>query len=166
MPRLSATVFALTLLVTLPTAGLMSNSARAQQTQQAMRQDDASSHAAPLTRPLLPEYRGLKLGMNREQVKAVMQKASRSSKEWEEFKLADGELMTAHYDAQDLVRTIQILFTDSAHAPSWAEVVGGAEIRKNPSGSEFARAVNQEENFWITMFRSKSGAVTTVTISR
>jgi len=129
----------------------------AQQTQQAQ-----ASEALPVMR----EYRGVKLEMGREQVKAVMGGAAQTGKDWDEFKLGSGDLMTVHYDDKGAVKTIQLYFTDSDHAPKWAEVVGDAEIQEKPTGSRYARAVNKEENFWITMFQSKSGDVTTITLSR
>ena len=57
-------------------------------------------------------------------------------------------------------------FADPAHAPKWTEVVGNAEIQEKPTGSKYARAVNKEDNFWVAMFQSNTGAVTTVTLSR
>jgi hypothetical protein len=116
--------------------------------------------------PLMREYRGVKLGMNRDAVKAAMGKTTRAGTDWDEFKLGGGDLMTVRYDSQKVVKTIQLYFTDPAHAPKWNEVVGDAEILKKPTGSKYARAENKEENFWVTMFQSNTGAVTTVTLSR
>jgi hypothetical protein len=59
-----------------------------------------------------------------------------------------------------------IYFTNPAHTPRWAECVGNAEIHEKPTGSKYARAVNKEENFWVAMLQSNTGAVTTVTLSR
>jgi hypothetical protein len=122
--------------------------------------------AAPQTLPLMREYRGVKLGMNRDAVKAAMGKTAQSATDWDEFKLGGGDLMTVRYDDKNVVKTIQLYFTNPARAPKWTEVVGDAEIQEQPTGSKHARAVNKEENFWATMFQSKSGDVTTVTLSR
>lgn len=116
--------------------------------------------------PLMREYRGVKLGLDRKAVKAAMGDVARSDKDFDEFKLGGSDLMTVRYDEKEIVKTIQLYFTDAAHAPKWVEVVGDAEIQEKPTGSKFARAVNREENFWVTMFQSKSGAVTTITLSR
>jgi hypothetical protein len=86
--------------------------------------------------------------------------------DWDEFKLGGSDLMTVRYNDKDVSKAIQLYFTNPAHAPAWTEVVGNAEIQQNPTGSRFARAENKEENFWITMFQSKTGAVTTITLSR
>jgi hypothetical protein len=138
----------------------------AQQPQKAEQSQQLQKAQAPPILPVLREYRGVKLGMGREQVKAVMGGPAQVEKDWDEFKLGSGDLMTVRYDDKEAVKTIQLYFTDPAHAPKWAEVVGDAEIQEKSTGSKFARAMNSAENFWVTMFQSKSGAVTTITLSR
>jgi hypothetical protein len=65
-----------------------------------------------------------------------------------------------------ITKTIQLYFTNPAHAPKWTQVVGNAEIQARPTGSKYARAVNKDENFWVAMLQSNTSAVTTVTLSR
>jgi hypothetical protein len=43
---------------------------------------------------------------------------------WDEFKLGGSDLMTVHYDDKGAVKTIQLYFTNPAHAPKWTQVVG------------------------------------------
>jgi len=116
--------------------------------------------------PLMREYRGVKLGMNRDAVKGTMGETTRAGMGWDEFKLGGSDLMTVHYDDKGAVKTIQLYFTNPAHAPKWPEVVGNAEIQEKPTGSKYARAINKEENFWVAMFQSNTAAITTVTLSR
>ena len=129
-------------------------------------QQPQQPQAALQTLPLMREYRGVKLGMNRDAVKAAMGKTARAAPDWDEFKLGGGDLMTVRYDDKSAVKTVQLYFTNPDRAPKWTEVVGNAEIQEKSTGSKYARAVNKEENFWVTMFQSNSGAVTTVTLSR
>ncbi len=136
---------------------------QAQQSQQPQQQQQAQP---PQVMPVMREYHGVKLGMNREGVKAVMGETARDGNNWDEFKLGGSDLMTVHYDDKGIVKTIQLYFTDPAHAPAWTKVVGNAEIQQKTTGSKYARAANKEEGFWVTMFQSKTGAVTTITISR
>ena len=70
-----------------------------------------------------------------------------------------------HYD-NDAVKAIQIRFTSGKNAPSWKDVVGNAEIQQNENGSKFARVVVTAENFWVSMYQSKDGVITSITISR
>jgi hypothetical protein len=112
------------------------------------------------------EYYCIKLGMYRDEVKVLMGKTARAGMDWDEFKLGGSDLMTARYDNKGAVQTIQLYFTNPAHAPAWTEVVGNEEIKRSSNGAKYARAVNKEENFWVMMFKSKTGAVTTITLSR
>jgi hypothetical protein len=112
------------------------------------------------------EYRGVKLRMNRHEVKAAMGRTAQTGVDWDEFNLGGNDLMTVRYDGRGAARTIQLYFTIPAHAPKWIDVVGAAEIQEGPSGAKHVRAVNQEETFWIKMFQSKTGAVTTITLGR
>ncbi len=137
-----------------------------QQPQQAEQSQQPQQSQPSHILPVLREYRGVKLGMEREQVKAAMGRLAQAGKDWDEFKLDGGHLMTVRYDNKEAVKTVQLYFTDPDHAPKWAEVVGYAEIQEKPNGSKFARAVNKEENFWVTMFQNKKGDVTTITLSR
>lgn len=111
------------------------------------------------------EYRSVKLGVDRDAVKAAMGGRTRAGTGWDEFKLGSSDLMTVHYDDMGAVKTIQLYFTNHARAPKWTDV-GDAEIQEKPTGLKYARAINKEENFWVAMFQSNTGAVTTVTISR
>jgi hypothetical protein len=122
--------------------------------------------ALPRVLPMMREYRGIKLGMNRVDVEAAMGRTARAGMDWDEFRLGGSDLMNVRYDEKDAVKTIQLYFTNQAHAPAWAEIGGDAEIRQNSTGSKYARAVNKEENFCVRMFQSKTGAVTTITLSR
>jgi hypothetical protein len=115
---------------------------------------------------LMREYRCIKLGMYRDEVKARMGKTSRAGMAWDEFKLGGSDLMTARYDDKGAVKTIQLYFANPAHAPAWTEVVGNTEVQRSSNGAKYARAANEEENFWVMMFQSKTGAVTTITLSR
>ncbi|HKX31527.1 MAG TPA: hypothetical protein VJ302_27820 [Blastocatellia bacterium] len=114
--------------------------------------------------PLLHEFHGIKLGMTQQEVKSVLGKTSQKGKDWDEFKLDGDDLMTVRYDDQQHVKRIQLYFADPAHAPSWTEVVGQAQIEDRPNGSRYARADNVAENFWVTMFQSKN--ITTITLGR
>jgi hypothetical protein len=164
MFKLSALIFTLVFFIA-PTAYAQTSApAEVQKPKEEAQESAIQPESQPL--PMMREYRGAKLGMTQEEVKSVIGKISRTGKNWDEFKLGNDDLMTVHYDDQHLVKTIQLYFADAKHAPSWTDVVGKAQILETPSGSKHARAENRAEKFWVTMFQSKSGTVTTITISR
>lgn len=121
--------------------------------------------ASPKEIKVMREYRGIKLGMKRDEVRDALGKPELSDQGKDRFKLGGDDLLTAHYDG-DNVKVIQLYFFESKKAPDWADVVGETEIEQRSDGSKVARREIPEEKFWVSMYRSKSGAITTVTISR
>lgn len=95
-----------------------------------------------------------------------MGKPTRTGTSWEEYQIGDGDLLTVHYDSQKVVKVIQLYFSNSKKAPTFADVLGNAEIQQKANGAKYARQDINAEHFWITMYQSKTGDVTTITISR
>jgi hypothetical protein len=137
-----------------------SRSAVAQQGSQA----DAPS-PIPKAVKVMREYRGIKLGMKRDEVRDALGKPELSDKSQDSFKIGDGDSLTTHYDNES-VKAIQLYFFESKKVPNWADVVGDTGIEERPDGSKVTRVEIPEENFWVSMYQSKSGDVTTITISR
>jgi len=125
----------------------------------------AASAAQSSEPKVMREYRGIKLGLKSAEVRTALGKPENASDNREEYKIGSEDLMTVHYD-NGVVRAIQLYFTNAKNAPSWAEVVGDAEIKENENGAKQARVVVSKENFWVSMFQNKEATVTTVTISR
>jgi hypothetical protein len=115
---------------------------------------------------VMREFRGIKLGMQRDQVKAVLGKPGLTEKAWEEFNIGSGDVLTLRYTDDSRVKTIQIYVTNSKQAPLWSEVVGDATIEETANGSHFARKELADEKIWVSMFQSKSGDLITITINQ
>lgn len=111
------------------------------------------------------EYRGIKLGMKREEVRTALGKPEAVTDTSDDFKLTGEDTMTVHYDGE-AVKAIQVAIFDPKNAPSWKEVVGDAEITEVANGAKSARKTLVEEKFWVSMYQSKDGATTRITISR
>jgi len=114
---------------------------------------------------VIREYKGVKLGMKRDQVRATMGKPENNTDTSDDFKLTGDDTMTVHYE-NDEVRAIQLAFLDPKNAPAWNDVVGDAEVNQTDSGAKHARKVVQGENFWVSIYQSKDGMITRITISR
>ena len=121
--------------------------------------------AQPTAGAIMSEYKGVKLGMKREDVRAIMGKTELEEKAKDRFIIKGDDRLTAHYD-NDHVRAIQLYFVDVKNAPDWEEVVGDADVVQMESGAKRARREVAEGKFWVSMYQSKDGAVTTITISR
>jgi hypothetical protein len=121
--------------------------------------------ASPKEIKVMREYRGIKLGMKRDEVLDALGKPELSGKGQDTFKIGGDDQLTAHYD-NDSVKVIQLYFFESKQVPNWVDVVGDTEIEQRQDGSKFARVEITEENFWVSMFQGKSGDVITITVSR
>jgi hypothetical protein len=121
--------------------------------------------APPAGAKVMRDYRGVKLGMKAEEVRAAMGKAELSQPDKDRFIIKGDDRLTVYYDG-GAVKAIQLYIVDPKNAPAWADVVGDAEIIEMESGAKRARRDVPEEGFWVSMYQSKDGAMTTVTISR
>lgn len=119
----------------------------------------------PAQEKVLSEFRGVKLGMKRDAVKAAMGNPESSTDTSDDFKLTGDDTMTVHYDSGE-VKAIQLAFLDPKNAPAWKDVVGDAELRELPNGAKNARKVMDDQKFWVSMYQSKDGTITRITISR
>jgi hypothetical protein len=114
---------------------------------------------------VMREYRGIKLGMKRDEVRDAIGKPELSDKGQDTFKIGDDDRLTTYYD-DDSVKAIQLYFFESKKVPNWVDVIGDTKIEERPDGAKVTRVEVPEENFWVSMYQSKSGALTTITISR
>lgn len=126
-----------------------------------------SSDAVALLQEIkvMREFRGVKLGLKSDAVRAALGKPENTNENREEYKLGDDDTLTVHYD-NGAVRAIQLRFTSGKNVPSWKDVVGETAIQQNENGSKVARVVVTAENFWVSMYQNKEGTVTSITISR
>jgi hypothetical protein len=115
---------------------------------------------------VMREYKGIKLGMTREQVHTALGKPANTSENVEDYKLMGDDTMTVHYE-KDEVKAIQLSFFDPKNAPTWQDVVGEtAEVTQLDNGAKHARTMVSEEKFWVSFYQSKDGSTTQITISR
>lgn len=127
--------------------------------------------AAPLAsigsqdKKVMMEFRGVRLGAKKDAVQAALGKPANSDDSRAEFNLEGGNQVTVHYENGE-VKAIQISFESADKAPTWHEVVGDAEVSQMESGAKMARKVVAAEHFWVSMYQSKDGTTTRITISR
>jgi hypothetical protein len=114
---------------------------------------------------VMSEYKGVKPGMKRDAVKTAMGNPAESSDTSDDFKLEGDDTMTVHYENGE-VKAIQISFLDPKHAPAWKDVVGDAEVSELSNGGKSARKVMEAAHFWVSIYQSKDGATTRITISK
>lgn len=138
---------------------------------QSVRSDWTSQQSATQDPPAAPvkvmrEYKGVKLGLTREQVHAAMGKPANTSENTEDYNLTGEDTITVHYEKGE-VKAIQLAFLDPKNAPAWKDVVGdSAEVTQLDNGAKHARTMVSEEKFWVSIYQSKDGMTTRITISR
>ena len=114
---------------------------------------------------VMSEYKGVKLGMKRDAVKAAVGNPANSTDTSDDFNLTGEDTMTVHYDNGE-VKAIQLAFLDPKHAPPWKEVVGDADVTETTTGAKAARKIVEAEKFWVSIYQTKDGTITRITISR
>ncbi len=114
---------------------------------------------------VMSEFKGVKLGIKRDAVKAAMGAPENSTDTSDDFKLTGEDTMTVHYDNGE-VKAIQLAFLDPKNAPPWKDVVGDAQVNELPNGAKSARKVMDDQKFWVSMYQSKDGMTTRITISK
>ncbi|HEX4949089.1 MAG TPA: hypothetical protein VFZ34_20600 [Blastocatellia bacterium] len=114
---------------------------------------------------VLREYKGIKLGLKRADVRGALGPPESTGATSDDFKLTGEDMMTVHYD-NEAVKAIQLAFFDPKNAPAWKEVVGDAETTELPTGAKTARKELPEEKFWVSIYQNKEGTVVRITISR
>lgn len=115
---------------------------------------------------ILRELHGVKLDMTRDEVRDQLHKPSLTATQLDEYKLEGGDILTVRYSPEGKVSVIQLYCTDTKRAPVWTQVIGDAQVQEHPNGAKSARKDVSNEKFWVTMYQSKSGDMTTITISR
>ncbi len=128
--------------------------------------DENSAYAGYSTQSrVMSEFKGVKLGMKRDAVKAAIGNPENSSETSDEYKLTGDDTLTVHYDNGE-VRAIQIAFLDPKNAPEWKAVVGDAEVSEVGNGGKAARKTMEAEKFWVSIYQNKDKTTTRITISR
>jgi hypothetical protein len=114
---------------------------------------------------VMSEYKGVKLGMKRDAVKAAVGNPATSTETSDEFNLTGDDTMTVHYENGE-VRAIQLAFVDPKNVPDWKAVVGDAEVSEVGNGGKTARKTVEAEKFWVSIYQNKDKTTTRITISR
>lgn len=130
------------------------------------KQETNTSAAQPAASgKVMRDYKGIMLGMKRDEVRDKMGKIEFKQDDKDRFIIKDDDRLIVYYDGEQ-VRAIQLYIIDAKNAPMWMDVVGDAEIVQMENGAKRARYEVTEEKFWVSMYQSKDGTITTITISR
>ncbi|HEV8590358.1 MAG TPA: hypothetical protein VGQ72_15930 [Pyrinomonadaceae bacterium] len=113
--------------------------------------------------PLFSEYKGIRLGMTAEQVRAKLGNPTLKADDQDYYAFSETESAQFAYNAMHKVVTISIDYT-GAGAPDYRNVVG-APVEQMADGSLYKLVRYEARGFWVSYSRTTSGVVT-VTIQK
>jgi outer membrane protein assembly factor BamE (lipoprotein component of BamABCDE complex) len=123
----------------------------------------SSAHASAIQQPLYGDYKGVRIGMTAEQVRAKLGKPTLLADDQDYYIMSQTETVQIAYDASHKTIAISVDFVDGIGAPDYKAVVG-PDIERRSDGS-MHKLVNYDSlGFWVSYHRS-AGGVTTVTIT-
>jgi outer membrane protein assembly factor BamE (lipoprotein component of BamABCDE complex) len=131
--------------------------ARAQKTRPAV-----NVGAAVVQQPIYSEYKGVRLGMAAEEVRAKFGEPALKGDDQDYYVVSQSESAQVVYDAAHMVKAISVDYTGGVGAPDPKTVVGG-ELETSPGG-QYRMVRYQSLGFWVSYNRTV-GPVVVVTIT-
>jgi len=119
--------------------------------------------AAP-EQPLFSEYKGIRLGLTAEEVRAKLGNPAVKGDDQDYYVISDNETAQFAYDAAHKVITISIDYT-GAGAPEYRNVIG-TSIDQMPDGSLYKMVRYEAQGFWVSYLRAATSGTVTITIQK
>ncbi len=113
--------------------------------------------------PLYSDYKGVRLGMAAEEVRAKLGNPVLKDAELDYYVFSDNETAQIAYDANHKAKAISVDYSGGVGAPDYKTVVG-ASLEARPDGSAYRVIRYESLGFWVSYNRS-AGPVVTVTIT-
>jgi outer membrane protein assembly factor BamE (lipoprotein component of BamABCDE complex) len=124
----------------------------------------AVTNAEPLTQqPLYSEYKGVRLGMTADEVRAKLGNPLLKDAELDYYVFSDSETAQIAYDANHKTKTISVDYAGGVGAPDFRNVVGTA-LNTRDDGSQYKVVRYESLGLWVSYNRS-AGPVMIVTIT-
>ena len=124
---------------------------------------NATSDNAVAQQPLYTDFKGVRLGMTPQEVRAKLGDPVLKDDELDYFVFSENVTAQVAYDKAHKVRTISVDYSAGLGAPDYRSVVG-AELETRPDGSTYKIVRYEALGFWVSYNRS-AGPVSIVTIT-
>jgi hypothetical protein len=123
----------------------------------------AKGEAPVAQQPLFTEYKGVKLGMEAQAVRAKLGDPVLKDDAMDYYIFPDGVSAQIAYDTTHKAKTISVDYAAGTGAPDYLAVVG-TELETRPDGSVYKIVRYESLGFWVSYNRT-AGPVITVTIT-
>lgn len=125
--------------------------------------------AAPLTvappQPLFSEYKGIRLGMMADEVRAKLGEPKLKADDQDYYQISETEAAQFAYDDMHKVVTISIDYTGPG-APDYRQVVG-TSVEARDDGSLYKLVRYEAQRFWVSYSRTGGASpIVTITIQK
>ncbi len=117
----------------------------------------------PAQQPLYTDFKGVRLGMTAEEVRAKLGIPVLKDDELDYFVFSDSVTAQVAYDKAHKAKAISVDYAGGVGAPESAAVVGGP-LETRPDGSTYKIVRYEGQGFWVSYNRT-AGPVITVTIT-
>lgn len=114
-------------------------------------------------KPQYTEYRGVRLGMAADDVRAKLGTPALKGNDQDYYVFSDNETAQIGYDAAHKVVTISVDFVNGIGAPDYKAVVDG-ELEPTATGSMYRVVRYERQGFWVSYNRT-IGAMPIVTVT-
>lgn len=150
----SAMLPAIHLVMAVAVAQGQSTSGAAAQEQVATVAKSPRSNAKPSNVPMFSDYRGIRIGMTAEEVRAKFDRLKKD-RTLDVLDFSEQESAQIHYDNDGKVRAISIdYFGEGSNAPS-PEAVLGMPLQAKDDGSMYQLQRYPEAGYWVSYNRTK-----------
>jgi hypothetical protein len=135
-------------------AAPVSNAQQPAQDQQPQSPDVATKGQVAAVTPLYVEYKGVRLGMSKDEARKKLGKPEETGKEQDLFVFSDTERARIYYDtAQKATAIISTFIGKASNAPT-PEAVLGAAIEAKPDGTLYKLVQYPEAGYWVAYSRT------------
>jgi hypothetical protein len=119
-----------------------------------------------MQQPLYSDYRGVRLGMTPQEVRAKLGNPVLKDEELDYFVFADNVTAQIAYDGAHKAKAISVDYPGGVGAPDYLAVVG-SELDTRPDGSMFKLVRYESLGFWVSYNRTVGPtAIVSITIQK
>lgn len=123
----------------------------------------ARAHGSATQQPLYSEYRGVRIGMNAQEVRTKLGEPLQKADDMDLYVISETETAQIAYDASHRVNVVSVDYLGGAGAPDYKLVVG-PNVEVNANGAIYKLVRYESLGFWVSYNRS-AGDVPIVTIT-